>query len=127
MSKEYYLQDSSAYNGNMIVWWRAGGGYTSVLSLAEKFTESRAFNQNQSRETDIPWPCDYIDSRTIKAVDIQNCKLTEALAEDVKFLNKKDKYKARKAVINWTCCGRFVRKNDYGRWYNGDCCSKCSK
>lgn len=124
---DYYLQDSRSYNGNMIVWWRAGGGYTSDLSQAEKFTEQSAFNHNQSRETDIPWPCDYIDSRITKSVDMQNCDLKDALGKDDKLLRKKEKTKAARDVMNWKCCGRFVSNNEYHAWYAGDICEDCKR
>ena len=68
---EYYLQDTRQYVGNDVLFWRDGGGYTTDVSKAEIFTEERAFRQHDCRETDRPWPKEYIDEHTRPAVDHQ--------------------------------------------------------
>ena len=73
MDKEYYLQDTRDYVGNDILFWAKGNkGYTTDVSKAEVFTEFEAFKQNQCRDTDRPWPKEYIDAHTRPAVDHQH-------------------------------------------------------
>ena len=71
---KYYLQDSRQYVGNSMSWWaRNGKGYTCDIRNAEIYTEEKAFSRHKSRETDIPWPTDYIDSRISHHIDVQHC------------------------------------------------------
>ena len=78
--EEYYLQDSRTFVGNNVMWWAKAGGYTTDLSFAKVFTREEAVRQNESRDSDIPWPKAYIDARTRPAVDMQYIKRAEALA-----------------------------------------------
>lgn len=76
----YYLQDSRSTVGNDVLWWRKGGhGYTTDLREAEVYTAADAQRMHLSRHSDIPWPKDYIDSKTRPAVDVQHIRRTEAL------------------------------------------------
>lgn len=78
---QYYLQDSTTYVGNDILWWKKNRcGYTSDLSQAHVFTKSEAQRQHNMRETDIPWPKAYIDQRARPAIDMQYLNRNEALA-----------------------------------------------
>jgi len=70
-SNQYYLQDSRDFVGNDMLFWQLGGGYTTDVSRAEVFTKDSALKQHSDRETDIPWPVEYIDSITRPAVDVQ--------------------------------------------------------
>jgi len=80
MPELYYLQDSRGYVGNDILFWAKGGsGYTTDVSNAEIYTKERAYRQHACRETDVPWPKEYIDSHTRPAVDMQYVSLKEAL------------------------------------------------
>lgn len=77
----FYLQDSRDYIGNdMLFWAKDGKGYTTDMRRAQVYTKAEAVAQHQRRETDIPWPKDYIDARTRPAVDMQYVKLIEALS-----------------------------------------------
>lgn len=76
----YYLQDSRGNTGDNLMFWAAGGGYTSNLAHAEVFTEEAAFSQNASRAQDLPWPADYCEARSRPVVDMQYLKPAEALA-----------------------------------------------
>lgn len=67
----YYMQNKRSFTGNCVVWWKEGGGYTSKLELAQKWTKEEAFAQAQSRDTDVPWPCDAIDPIARHTVDMQ--------------------------------------------------------
>jgi len=73
MSDElFYLQDSRSYVGNDMLWWASGGnGYTTDLRAAHVYTKTEAVAKHQMRESDIPWPKHYIDSRTRQVVDAQ--------------------------------------------------------
>ena len=77
----FYLQDKRSYVGNDVIWWaKDGNGYTTDLSKANVYTKGDAIAQHNMRETDIPWPKEYIDAKTRPAVDMQYIKLAEALA-----------------------------------------------
>ncbi len=114
---EFYLQDSRSYVGNdMLFWAKDGNGYTTDLRKAEVYSRADAVAQHQSRETDIPWPKDYIDAKTRPAVDVQYVKREEALRGTGITLTKPKK--SRHEVMNCTGCGRFI--NDVDR-YSQDC------
>jgi len=79
MSDEFYLQDKRAMVGNAMVWWRRDSkGYCCDVRDAHRFTREEAFKQHESRETDVPWPCDYIDARVSHTVDCQLVDLAQA-------------------------------------------------
>ncbi|CAE6821661.1 hypothetical protein R70006_06230 [Paraburkholderia domus] len=81
VSELFYLQDSRSYVGNDVLWWaqKGHGGYTTDLRNARLFTREEAQAQHNARESDIPWPKEYIDARTRPAVDMQYINHTEAL------------------------------------------------
>jgi hypothetical protein len=107
VSDLFYLQDSRSYVGNdMLFWAKDGNGYTTDLRLAEVFTKEDAITRHRSRETDIPWPKEYIDARTRPAVDMQYVKRNEALAgTGIELTKLRPK---RPDVINCVECGRFI-------------------
>lgn len=79
-SELFYLQDKRQYVGNDLLFWaKDGKGYTTDVSKAEIYTKEKAFAQNRSRETDVPWPKSYIDERTRPAVDHQYVDIETAL------------------------------------------------
>lgn len=106
--KQYYLQDSRGYAGNIIIWWGMGRrGYTSDLRKAHVFSEEEAISQNKCRATDIPWPKSYVDSKGHPTVvDMQYVKIKEALKGTGIKLAKEKKY--RSPTINCYGCGRFL-------------------
>lgn len=69
----YYLQDArwSALVGNCPSFWREGGGYTTNLDEAERFTLEAAMKQHKCRETDLPWLCTEVDKLRRPTVDCQ--------------------------------------------------------
>ncbi|NIX57648.1 MAG: hypothetical protein GWN14_17425 [candidate division Zixibacteria bacterium] len=82
MSDLFYLQDSRDYVGNDMLWWAIGCyGYTTDLSRAHVFTKDEAFSRHEARETDLPWPKDYIDGKTRPAVDMQYVDREVAMSE----------------------------------------------
>ena len=104
---EFYLQDSRSYVGNdMLFWAKNGNGYTTDLRLAHVYTKEEAVSQHQSRETDIPWPKDYIDAKTRPAVDMQHVKREEALAGTGIALIVPKKY--RRPAHRCHSCGSFL-------------------
>ena len=108
MSGYYYLQDSRSYVGNDIAFWQLGGGYTCNILKAEVFTKESAINHHESRESDIPWPKDYIDAHTRPVVDMQCVLIREALkGTGIKLLKPKRPKKPRYR------CGRFVSERVY--------------
>ena len=62
------------------MFWRNGGGYTSNLNEAEQFTRECAVKQYECRETDLPWPVNYIRARAEVGVDCQYLTRSEAEA-----------------------------------------------
>jgi hypothetical protein len=78
--KQYYLQDSRGNVGDNLMFWSAAGGYTSDIAAAEKFSEEKAFLQNASRPTDVPWPTDYLAAHVRPVVDMQTVNTEEALS-----------------------------------------------
>ena len=107
MADQFYLQDSRSYVGNDMQFWGINGnGYVTDLRLAQVYTKAEAVAQHQSRETDIPWPKDYIDARTRPAVDMQYVKRAEALAgTGIELIKAR---KARRERVNCCGCGRFL-------------------
>ncbi|WP_116865694.1 hypothetical protein [Pseudomonas syringae] len=78
---QFYLQDSRphAYVGDGLSFWaKDGKGYVTDLSKAELYTIEQATGH---RDTDIPWPKEYVDARTRIGVDCQLVTLAEALLE----------------------------------------------
>lgn len=71
MADLFYLQDSRSNVGSRAMFWRDGGGYTSNLDEAEQFTREAAVKQYECRETDLPWPVDYVRARAQVGVDHQ--------------------------------------------------------
>ncbi len=69
----YYLQDArwSAMVGNCPSFWRLGGGYTTSLDDAERFTLEAAMKQHKCRETDLPWLCSELDTLRRPTIDCQ--------------------------------------------------------
>lgn len=105
----YYLQDSRSYVGNDVLWWaKDGKGYTTDLSKAHVYTKTEAVGQHNCRETDIPWPKDYVDAKTRPAVDMQYIDRTEALVGTGIRLRKP----ARPKRQPYRCdhCGKFMRQ-----------------
>jgi hypothetical protein len=114
---EFYLQDSRGYVGNDVLWWAKGGrGYTTDLSKAEVYSQEDAQAQHNCRESDIPWPKDYIDAKTRPAVDMQYINRSEALEGSGIVLKKPQKPK--KATLTCHNCGRFL--SEFQVW-SGEC------
>jgi len=58
----YYIQDSRGFHHNALIWWGIdGGGYTSDIQRAGKYGREEAARIVNGRDSDIAWPCDYID------------------------------------------------------------------
>ncbi|MBL4763539.1 MAG: hypothetical protein JKY93_12685 [Gammaproteobacteria bacterium] len=111
-SELYYLQDNRGYVGNDLLWWAKNGrGYTTDLSKAEIYTKEDAVSQNKCRETDIPWPKDYVDAKTRPAVDMQYVEIKEALKGTGIKLNKPKPYKAPRYRCHG--CGVFMTEEQY--------------
>jgi hypothetical protein len=107
MSELFYLQDSRSYVGNdMLFWAKDGKGYTTDMRLAEVYTKDEAVQQHHRRETDIPWPKEYIDARTRPAVDMQHVSRAAALSGTGIDLTKPRP--KRRDTINCVGCGRFI-------------------
>lgn len=108
---QFYLQDSRDYVGNDMLFWAVDGkGYTTDMRKAHVYTKAEAVQQHQSRETDIPWPKDYIDACTRPAVDMQYVKRDEALAGTGIELVKPQNQKPER--VKCCGCGKFIKAID---------------
>lgn len=116
----YYLQDKRQIVGNDLVFWAIDSkGYTTDISKAHVFTKESAFSQNAMRETDIPWPKEYIDSKTRPVVDHQHVSREDALGDDVKRLYVPSP-PPKDPPFNCGGCGRFLSELD--RYHACDNC-----
>lgn len=116
MAEQYYLQDSRSYVGNNVLWWAAAGGYTTDLSKANIFTKIDAVSQHNERETDIPWPKDYIDGKSRPAVDMQYINRNDALAGTGIVIRKPAK--PHKDTYRCSGCGRLMSLSQF---WGGEC------
>lgn len=80
MTDLFYLQDSRGNVGSRAMFWCLGGGYTSNLDEAEQFTREYVVKQYECRETDLPWPVDYVRARAQVGVDHQDLDLSSEQA-----------------------------------------------
>lgn len=111
MSDEYYLQDNRSYVGNDVLWWaKDGKGYTTNLSKAHVYTKEQAVSQHNCRESDIPWPKEYVDQKTRPAVDMQYIDIKEALEGTGIELIKPKPY--RREPTKCFHCGKFIAERD---------------
>ena len=70
--EKYYIQDSRSHTGNCVMWWKHDNcGYVTNIKEAKVWSKEAAFRQHEMRDTDIPWPKDYIDTKTRPTVDFQ--------------------------------------------------------
>lgn len=120
MTELFYLQDSRDYVGNDVLWWAEKGGYTTDLSKAEVFAREKAIAKHNRRETDIPWPKEYVDARTRPAVDMQYVDIKEALQGTGIELIKPQKVKREQCRCYH--CGVFLTEADY---YSASGCKNC--
>ncbi len=117
MSDKFYIQDSRQYVGNDILFWAKNGcGYTTDLSKAGVYSKIEAIEMNQRRETDKPWPKEYLDKKTRPAVDMQYVRIDEALKGTGIKLNEPEPY--RKPIYHCHGCGRFMSERQL---YSGPC------
>ena len=74
----YYLQDSRFFLGNTVVWWASDGGFTVDVTQAKIFTKDEAYAWHKLRDSDVPWPKEYIDAHTKPTVDLMNIERRDA-------------------------------------------------
>ncbi|EWC40169.1 hypothetical protein [Stutzerimonas stutzeri] len=82
MDDLFLLQDSRSNVGSRAMFWRLGGGYTSNLDEAEQFSREMAVRQYECRETDLPWPVNYVRALAEVGVDHQYIDDADAQAFD---------------------------------------------
>jgi hypothetical protein len=80
----FYIQDSRSYVGNDALWWgKNNAEYVTDLDKAEVYTREEAIDICKNRDTDIPWPFDYINSISRRAVDMQYLNIKKKLKVEV--------------------------------------------
>jgi hypothetical protein len=68
----YYVQDArpSSTVGNCGSWWAPNGnGYVCSIDEAGKYTGERV---KSMRDTDVPWPVEYVETRTVRHCRVDN-------------------------------------------------------
>ncbi len=66
----YYVQDARQVVGNCGSWWAPNGnGYVCSIDEAGKYTGERV---KSMRETDVPWPVEYVEARTVRHCRVDN-------------------------------------------------------
>jgi hypothetical protein len=109
VSELFYLQDSRTFVGNDVMWWALGGnGYTTDLRQAQTYTREEAQAMHNARESDIPWPKEYIDGKTRPAVDFQYLSRVAIAAAGVALIKP---HKPRPYTFNCQGCGRFLSES----------------
>ena len=65
---------------------------------------------NKSRETDVPWPKEYIDERVSHFIDMQHCRPDEALKGHKIRLRKPKRYRPTTGKVRGNCpkCGKIT-------------------
>lgn len=71
MQEQYYIRHTLADVGSSMGFWKIGGGYTTDINQADKFTRNDAISQHQCRAEDQPIMRSLIDGIGYKAVDTQ--------------------------------------------------------
>lgn len=85
MDQVFFLQDNRGLVGENLMFWAVGGSYSSDIRKAEVFSKEQAVRQHQSRESDIPWPAEYVKSRLCTVVDMQDLRDVDPSSKDVAF------------------------------------------
>lgn len=86
MDQLFFVQDSRGLVGDSLMFWAVGGnGYTSDLRQAARFSKAQVVAMNSSRESDIPWPSDYLLERFYTAVDMQYLRNADCRSKDIAF------------------------------------------
>jgi len=68
---DYYIQDSRSYVGNCMSFWRPNGaGYACSLDDIGIYKGDKL----PQRETDIPWPVNFIKENTVTHVNIDRIR-----------------------------------------------------
>lgn len=66
----YFVQDARGCVGNCGSWWRPNGaGYCCEVDDAGQYTGREV---RSMRDTDVPWPVDYVLARTVRHVRVDN-------------------------------------------------------
>lgn len=81
----FLLQDSRGLVGDNLMFWDVGGGYTSDILKADRFSKADAVAQHECRNSDIPWPAEYFLARHYIAVDMQNLRNVDRNSKDIAF------------------------------------------
>jgi len=106
--QRYFLQDSRGLVGRNLMFWSAGGnGYTSDLSKAQQYSHAEAQRQHDIRESDIPWPVDYIQARFYTPVDMQQLRHVDTTALDVAFYRQITGHYSGNDIVWFAADGKY--------------------
>mgnify|MGYP003630754025 CR=1 FL=1 len=80
---EYVIRaQSEGYHGNDLVYHKVGGGYTSKLNQADRFTKEQALKVQANRSSDLPMLYDVLNEVAHKTVDMQLLPMCEEELSD---------------------------------------------
>ncbi len=80
MNPLFFIQDKRKTKNGIVSWWAKNSfGHTTDLAQAEKYTLKEAYKHYQNRETDLPWPVDYILQRTQITIEQNEINILQAL------------------------------------------------
>jgi len=66
----YFVQDVRTTCGNCGLWWAPkGAGYVCNIDEAGQYTGAEV---RSMRDTDVPWPVEYVLARTVRHVRVDN-------------------------------------------------------
>ena len=66
----YFVQDARGCVGNCGSWWAPkGAGYVCSIDEAGQYTGAEV---RHMRESDVPWPVEYVLARTVRHVRVDN-------------------------------------------------------
>ena len=66
----YFVQDARGCVGNCGSWWAPkGAGYVCNIDEAGQYTGA---DVRTMRDSDVPWPVDYVLARTVRHVRVDN-------------------------------------------------------
>jgi hypothetical protein len=107
MDQLFFVQDSRGLVGDNLMFWAVGSnGYTSDLRQSARFSKTQAVALNSSRESDIPWPSDYLMARFYIAVDMQHLRHVDKNSRDVAFYRQIPGYHIGNDVVWETIDGQ---------------------
>lgn len=79
MENLFYIQDTTKTENGQVYWWKKNSfGHTSDLKKAETYTLKQAMIHYKNRNSDLPWPVEYILNKTKLTVEKSEINILQA-------------------------------------------------